>query len=65
MPVTEWLQDRYGIIWGGVYAMFSDAVVGTALQTGLPAGRIVNHVRADHVVRAASHVGLRKLRWPR
>ncbi|MDH3193675.1 MAG: PaaI family thioesterase [Acidimicrobiia bacterium] len=41
MPVTEWMHDRYGVIWGGVYAFFSDAVVGTALMTGLPAGKLV------------------------
>lgn len=41
MPVTDWLHDRYGVIWGGVYAFFSDAVVGTALLTGLPPGKVV------------------------
>lgn len=41
MPVTPWLQDRYGVIWGGVYALFADAVVGTSLQTGLPPGKLV------------------------
>lgn len=41
MPITDWMHDRYGVIWGGVYAFFSDAVVGTALLTGLPPGKVV------------------------
>ncbi|MBK5266237.1 MAG: PaaI family thioesterase [Acidimicrobiia bacterium] len=41
MPVTDWMHDRYGVIWGGVYAFFSDAVVGTALLTGLPPGKVL------------------------
>lgn len=41
MPITGWLQDRYGIIWGGVYVFFADAVVGTSLHSGLPPGKAV------------------------
>lgn len=41
MPVTPWLQDVFGIIWGGTYAIVADAPIATALQTGLPPGKAV------------------------
>ena len=41
MPVTEWLQDSVGIIWGGVYAFLVDAPISMALQTGLPPGKVL------------------------
>ena len=25
MPVTRWLEDGFGLYWGGVYALFADA----------------------------------------
>ena len=39
MPVTEWLQDGSGIIWGGIYAMLADAPISVSLLTGLPPGK--------------------------
>jgi uncharacterized protein (TIGR00369 family) len=39
MPVTRWLEDSVGIIWGGVYAFLVDAPISMALQTGLPPGK--------------------------
>ncbi len=39
MPVTRWIEDGFGIMWAGVFALFADAPLGTALWTGLPAGK--------------------------
>lgn len=39
MPVTRWLLDTTGIMWGGVYALVADAPVSMALFTGLPPGK--------------------------
>ena len=39
MPITKWLEDGFGLIWAGIYALFADAPLGTALWTGLPAGK--------------------------
>ncbi len=41
MPVTRWLEDGVGIIWGGVYAFFADAPISLALFSGLPAGKML------------------------
>jgi uncharacterized protein (TIGR00369 family) len=41
MPVTPWLEDAAGVIWGGVYAFFADSPISLALYTGLPAGKIL------------------------
>ncbi len=39
MPVSHWLEDSVGIIWGGVYAFLVDAPISMALHTGLPPGK--------------------------
>jgi uncharacterized protein (TIGR00369 family) len=39
MPVTSWLEDNIGIIWGGVYPLLADAPISMALYTGLPPGK--------------------------
>ena len=41
MPVTRWLEDGFGLYWGGVYALFADAPLASAIWTTLPAGRAV------------------------
>lgn len=41
MPVTRWLEDGFGLYWGGVYALFADAPLAAAIWTTLPAGRAV------------------------
>jgi len=40
MPITPWLEDGFGIVWAGVFALFADAPLATALWTGLPAGKV-------------------------
>lgn len=55
MPVTPWLQDAAGIIWGGVYAFFADSPISLALYTGLPAGKILTTSELSiHYLRPAS-----------
>jgi uncharacterized protein (TIGR00369 family) len=39
MPVTRWLEDGFGLYWGGVYALLADAPLACAIWTTLPAGR--------------------------
>jgi len=41
MPVTPWLEDGFGLYWGGVYALFADAPLASAIWTTLPAGKVV------------------------
>ena len=41
MPVTPWLGDGFGIYWGGLYALFADLPLATAIWTTLPAGKTV------------------------
>lgn len=41
MPISRWYEDAFGLVWAGVFALFADAPLGTALWTGLPAGKIV------------------------
>src|SRR5262252_4244169 len=41
MPVTHWLEDGFGLYWGGVYALFADAPLAAAIWTTLPAGKVV------------------------
>jgi len=41
MPVTRWLEDGFGLYWGGVYALFADAPLASAIWTTLPAGKTV------------------------
>ena len=40
MPITPWLEDGFGLVWGGVYALFADAPLASAIWTGLPSGRV-------------------------
>ena len=40
MPITRWLEDGFGLVWGGVYALFADAPLSWAIWTGLPAGKL-------------------------
>jgi uncharacterized protein (TIGR00369 family) len=39
MPITRWLEDGFGLYWGGVYALFADAPLASAIWTTLPFGR--------------------------
>jgi uncharacterized protein (TIGR00369 family) len=41
MPVTRWLEDGFGLYWGGVFALFADAPLAAAIWTTLPAGKAV------------------------
>jgi uncharacterized protein (TIGR00369 family) len=41
MPVTPWLEDGFGLYWGGVYALFADAPLASAIWTTLPPGRAI------------------------
>jgi uncharacterized protein (TIGR00369 family) len=42
MPVTSWFDDAFGLVWAGVFALFADAPLGSAIWTGLPPGKIVS-----------------------
>lgn len=42
MPVTRWLEDQSGIIFGGWNAVVADAALAVALLTGQPPGRIAS-----------------------
>lgn len=39
MPITSWLEDGFGLYWGGVYALLADAPLTAAIWTTLPAGK--------------------------
>ena len=39
MPITRWLEDGFGLYWGGVYALFADAPLASAIWTTLPPGK--------------------------
>jgi len=41
MPVTRWLEDGFGLYWGGLYALFADAPLACAVWTTLPAAKAV------------------------
>lgn len=41
IPVTRWLEDGFGLVWAGVFALFADGPLASALWTGLPAGKVV------------------------
>ncbi|WP_323844720.1 PaaI family thioesterase [Microbulbifer magnicolonia] len=41
MPVTPWLADGTGIYWGGIYALFADSPLASAIWTTLPAGKVL------------------------
>lgn len=40
MPVTPWLEDSHGLIEAGIFALFADAPLASALWSGLPPGRV-------------------------
>ena len=42
MPVTRWLEDGFGLYWGGVFALFADAPLMSALWTTVPARKSVS-----------------------
>ena len=39
MPITQWLEDGFGLYWGGIYALFADAPLASAIWTTLPPGK--------------------------
>jgi uncharacterized protein (TIGR00369 family) len=39
MPITRWLLDATGIMWGGIYPLVADAPISMSLYTGLPPGK--------------------------
>jgi uncharacterized protein (TIGR00369 family) len=41
MPITRWLEDGFGLYWGGLYALFADAPLACAIWTTLPAGKAI------------------------
>ncbi len=41
MPITRWLEDPFGIVWAGAFALLADAPLGVSIWTGLPAGKMV------------------------
>ena len=40
MPVTPWLEDSHRLIEAGIFALFADAPLASALWSGLPPGRV-------------------------
>jgi uncharacterized protein (TIGR00369 family) len=41
MPIHRWLEDGFGLYWGGIYALFADAPLASAIWTTLPPGKAV------------------------
>src|SRR5262249_12069735 len=41
MPITHWLEEGFGLYWGGVYALFADAPLASAIWSTLPAAKAV------------------------
>lgn len=41
MPITRWLEDPFGLVWAGAFAIFADAPLGVAIWSGLPPGKMV------------------------
>ncbi|HEY7564632.1 MAG TPA: PaaI family thioesterase [Acidimicrobiia bacterium] len=41
MPITRWLEDGFGLVWAGVFALLADAPLGSAIYTGLPPAQMV------------------------
>lgn len=61
LPITGWIEDGLGIIWGGVNALVADVAISMSLFTGLPPGKTVttselsiNYLRAP--VRASERL---------
>lgn len=40
MPVSRWLENSVGLIGAGIYALFADAPVASAIWSALPAGKV-------------------------
>lgn len=47
MPITPWLADGTGIFWGGIYALFADSPLASAIWTTLPAGKVLTTSELD------------------
>lgn len=41
MPISPWLADGTGIYWGGIYALFADSPLASAIWTTLPASKVL------------------------
>lgn len=41
MPITRWLEDGFGLYWGGLYALFADAPLACAIWSTLPPGKSI------------------------
>ncbi|MCK7597500.1 PaaI family thioesterase [Microbulbifer sp. CAU 1566] len=41
MPVTPWLADGTGVYWGGIYALFADSPLASAIWTTLPPAKVL------------------------
>ncbi len=39
MPITPWLEDAFGLYWGGVFGLMADAPLTAAIWTTLPPGK--------------------------
>jgi len=39
MPITSWLEDGFGLYWGGVFGLLADAPLTAAIWTTLPPGK--------------------------
>lgn len=55
MPITRWLEDAFGLVWAGVFALLADAPLGTAIWTGLPPGKVGDDVRAQPLLCSSLH----------
>jgi uncharacterized protein (TIGR00369 family) len=42
MPITPWLADGIGVYWGGIYALFADSPLASAIWTTLPAAKVLS-----------------------
>jgi uncharacterized protein (TIGR00369 family) len=42
MPITRWLEDVFGLVWAGGFALLAGAPLGAAIWTGLPPGKVVS-----------------------
>ena len=51
MPITRWLEDGFGLYWGGVYALLADAPLASADLDNAARRESRRYVRAQHVVR--------------
>ena len=40
MPITPWLADSIGVYWGGIYPLFADSPLASAIWSTQPTGRV-------------------------